>query len=125
MSDSKVTAFNKTPSPKYPNGSERFRWTVETFYRAIATGVIDEPNRWELINGDLWRRDDLNPPHSFTARKVSRLMRRLFEPDSLVLEEHPIHLSTDGEPVPDICVVLEQGDEYLTRHPTQIGRAHV
>ncbi|MBC7805144.1 MAG: Uma2 family endonuclease [Akkermansiaceae bacterium] len=119
-----TTTRAKLPDSKYANGggtdgvgAGRFHWTVELFYRASDSGIFDEPKQWELIDGDLWRRDELNPPHAFTTRKIGRLMRRLFEPTFLVQEEKPIHLAENSEPMPDVCVVADRDDEYASRHP--------
>lgn len=103
------------PQSSTPN---RFHWTVDTFYRAIDAGVFDEPHRLELIRGDIWEKEPVNPPHASLTRRIARLLRTLLEPGLLVIEEKPLHLSTDGEPVPDIYVATGTEDDYEYRHPT-------
>lgn len=101
-----------------PGNSGRFYWTVDTFYRAIAAGVFDEPNRLELINGELWDRQVMNPPHAATARRIGRRLRNALEPGLLVMEEKPFHIADDGEPRPDVCAVRGTEEDFEYRHPT-------
>jgi Uma2 family endonuclease len=103
-----------------PNPGGRFHWTVDTFYRAVNAGVFDEPKRLELVNGDLWEKEPLNPPHASGIRRSGRLLSRLLEPAFLVDVEKPVHLTNDGEPVPDICVLIGTPEDYDHRHPTQV-----
>ena len=104
------------PAPPVEPG--RYHWTVDTFYRAMNAGIFDEPNRLELVNGELWEREAMNPPHAATARRIARLLRRMFEPTFLVMEEKPFHIAEDGEPRPDVCVVAGSDEDFEDRHPT-------
>lgn len=95
----------------------RYHWTVEAFYRAVAAGVFNEPNRLELVKGGLWKRES-SPAHAFVTEDIARLFRRMLEPAFLVREEKPIYIASDSEPVPDVMVVEGSADDYETRHPT-------
>lgn len=96
----------------------RFHWTVDTFYRAINAGVFDEPERLELINGEIRQRMSMNPAHAALTERIARRFRALFEPRFWVREEKPLRISFDGEPEPDILVVTGSADDYEERHPT-------
>jgi Uma2 family endonuclease len=96
----------------------RHHWTVEAFYRAVSAGVFDDPKRWEVIRGELWRRDTVNPPHAYTTERLARAFRCHFEPPHWVREEKPLRLSEDTEPQPDVVVVREDESEYAHHHPT-------
>lgn len=100
------------------SGTGRYHWTVDTFYRAISVGVFGEPNRLELIRGDIWEKEKGNPPHARVTERIARLFRALLEPRFWVLEEKPLHLAFDGEPMPDIQVVVGSPEDYEDRHPT-------
>ena len=97
----------------------RFHWTVDTFYRAVDAGVFDEPKRLELVSGDLWEKELMNPPHAVVTDRVARLFRRLFEPQFIVREEKPLHLADDTEPLPDVLVTAGVPEDYERRHPSQ------
>lgn len=104
------------PPTTYETG--RYHWTVETFYRAIAAGIFDEPNRLELIQGEIWKKEPVNPPYANVTEDTARLFRSLFEPQFWVREEKPFHIAFDGEPVPDIAVVAAEARHDRSRHPT-------
>ena len=106
-----------TPPQSQPGDNGRYHWTVDTFYRAIAAGVFDEPNRLELVWGDIWEKEKVNAPHAYLTEDVAHLFRTLFEPKFWVREEKPFHIASDGEPVPDIHVVTSDARQNRTRHP--------
>lgn len=115
----KTVMTTLSPTQKRNDGqSLRFRWTVDSFYRAIAADIFDEPKRLELIHGDLWEKEPVNPPHASLTRRIARLIRSLLEPNFLVLEEKPLRLATDGEPVPDVYVARGSEEDFEERHPT-------
>ena len=99
-------------------GPGRYHWTVDTFYRAINAGVFEEPERLELVRGQIWEKENVKPPHARVTERISRLLRASFEPTFWVLEEKPLRLMSDGEPTPDVQVVTGSPDEYEDRHPT-------
>ncbi len=100
-----------------PGNGGRYHWTVDRLYRATAAGVFDEPNRLELIDGDLREKEKVNPPHAIATVRTARRLRALFEPSRCVREEKPIHLDFDGEPVPDVLVADGSDEDYATNHP--------
>jgi Uma2 family endonuclease len=79
--------------------------------------VFDEPNRLELIHGDLREKEKVNPPHAIATVRTARRFRTLFEPSCCVREEKPVHLDFDGEPVPDVLVAEGNDESYAAQHP--------
>ncbi len=112
MNKNKTLSALKTPSPKYPtgsafaalNGSERFHWTVETFYRAVEAGIFDG-TRWELINGEIVERGNMNPPHGIFVEAAYEALRRTFGDRFWLRSEKPIKIAFDGEPMPDVLLI--------------------
>lgn len=52
------------PKLQKPNDG-KYHWTVDTFYRAVAAGIFDEPNVWNSSGENCGRR-----------RRQARAMRR-------------------------------------------------
>lgn len=99
---------------------DRFHWTVDLFYSAAEQGLFENPEEWELVNGELWRRETMNPPHASLVRRLAQEFRDRFDAEKyLVTKEEPIHLATDGEPQPDIAIVEGSLDMFDLRHPNQ------
>ena len=93
-------------------------WTVDALYQALNAGLLEDPKRLELIHGRIIRKMPQNPIHTFLRRRFGQLLR-----DSMtgfvVMEESPLRLAIDGEPVPDVFVASGSEKDYQTRHPTQ------
>lgn len=100
-----------------------YRWTVDSFYRAIDAGVFDHPERIELIDGSLVERGAQTPPHASLVCRLASQAREAFEPQFLVREQKPLHIADDTEPVPDILVVAEAEGAYWERHPAPADTA--
>lgn len=100
-------------------GPVPYHWTVDALYRAYNAGVFEDPQRLELIHGRIIRKMSQNAPHASLRRRLSRRLRGSMEPSFLVMEESPLRLALDGEPVPDLFIVTGTEEDYDQRHPTQ------
>ena len=96
-----------------------YYWTVNAYYHAYEAGVFEDPQRLELIHGRIIRKMPQNAPHASLRRRLSRRLRGSMEPPFLVMEESPLRLALDGEPVPDLFIVTGVEGDYERRHPTQ------
>ena len=72
-----------------------------------------------MIHGRIIKRMPQNPVHTFRRRRLGQLLRGSMTPAFLVLEESPLRLAIDGEPVPDAFVVSGSEEDYRERHPIQ------
>lgn len=99
--------------------SEGHYWTVDALYRALDVGVLEEPKQLELVHGKIIRKMPQNPVHTFLRRRFGQILRGSMTPAFLVMEESPLRLALDGEPVPDVFVVGGSEEDYRERHPTQ------
>lgn len=93
---------------------ERHHWTVEEFYRAAAAGKFNDPDRLELVHGRLIRLMQ-GERHANLRVRVSRRLRRALDPPFFVRDENPLHIASDGEPIPDLMLTYQE--EYEGRHP--------
>ncbi len=89
-------------------------WTSKEFYRAAAAGKFDDPDRLELIHGRLIRLMQ-GERHANLRVRVSRRLRRTLDPPFFVRDENPLHIASDGEPIPDLMLTYQE--EYEGRHP--------
>ena len=56
-------------------------------------------------------------PHAYYNSEVGDYLRRLLGSRAKVREAHPIALSSDSEPIPDLAIVRPLGRAYLEHHP--------
>lgn len=95
----------------------RLRFTVEDYHHLMASGIFDEVDRIELINGDLTMMPPIGPEHSsHTTGLTNKLPRKL--PETLLVRiNEPITIGTRSEPQPDVAIVRARKDNYKTAHP--------
>lgn len=100
------------PMPRIPI----HRFTVAQYHRMIATGVLTENDRVELLEG--WIVDKM-PQHPVHAGTISILLARLqakLPKEWIVRVQSPITLE-ESEPEPDLAIVSGPEERYLTAHP--------
>ena len=115
----KVDAHEIEKPEESGSAPSEYHWTVDALYRAIDAGVFEHPERLELIQGRIIEKMSQNAPHTSLRRRFGRLLRQRMEPAFVVMEETPVRLALDGEPVPDVLVAAGAEADYNFRHPTQ------
>ncbi len=93
------------------------RFTVAQYHRMIATGVLTENDRVELLEG--WIVDKM-PQHPAHAGTISILLAKLqakLPKGWFIRVQSPITLE-DSEPEPDLAIVRGPEKRYRVAHPT-------
>src|SRR5918911_980855 len=80
------------------------RWTHALYAQATAAGLFAD-RRVELIDGELYEMPPMNAPHIGATMYLETLFAPLL-PAGRVRFAKPIILDQDGEPEPDIAVVV-------------------
>ncbi len=96
--------------------------SVEQYHRMRETGILDEDEPVELIDGLLVYKDrggavPVSPLHSFVTQRMTRLGPALEELGCHLRLENPITLPPSHEPEPDAAVIRGHAEDYLERHP--------
>jgi Uma2 family endonuclease len=97
--------------------ADRRRLTVAEVMEMARTGILDEDERVELLDGVLVRMSPINPPHADAVRWLMRLFVRSLSDDFVVLVQDPVFLSTYSLPQPDVAIARAMGRTYRRRHP--------
>jgi Uma2 family endonuclease len=92
-------------------------WSADDFDRACDAGVFGQEARLELIHGRITERMGQGPMHSSLAAYFADCLRAALTPRWTVREERAIRIAFDGEPIPDITVVIGRQLDYRTQHP--------
>ena len=93
-----------------------FPLSVEQYHEMIRLGVLSDDDPVELIEGVLVFHMPKNPPHRFVTRAVFDAMSALLPDGWHCQSQEPVTLP-DGEPEPDVSVVLGSPADYRERHP--------
>lgn len=101
--------LNASPLPDpYP----RKRWTRTESRTLVNLGVL-EPDRFELIDGDLVPKVSQNPPHVLVVSHLVFALADIFGRD-FIQAQAPIALNEENEPEPDVTVTARPLRDYLT-----------
>jgi Uma2 family endonuclease len=92
-------------------------WSVEEYHRMMASGILHDSDRVELVRGQILTMSPQHPPHSATTHRASRVLSEQLAGRAEVRSQLPITLPPDSEPEPDIAVVRIDPREYADRHP--------
>jgi Uma2 family endonuclease len=109
-----ATAQGKLPLRATMAGFHRF--TVDEYHKLIEVGILTENDRLELIDGYLVEKMPHDPIHDGTLQKVNRRLLRILPAGWEARVQMAITLSR-SEPEPDMAVVREASDGYMSRHP--------
>ncbi|MGF1601320.1 MAG: Uma2 family endonuclease [Thermosynechococcaceae cyanobacterium] len=93
-----------------------YKWTIDHYHQAINTGIFDD-QPLELLRGELVIMPPEGEPHAYYNSEVGDYLRSLLGSQAKVREAHPITLTNDSEPIPDLAIVKPLGAVYLEHHP--------
>lgn len=93
------------------------RITVEEYDAMIESGVFDENDQVELLNGAIVEKIPKGNHHSAATDRIAKFFDRSFNEIIFVRNQNPIWLDEYSEPEPDIVLALPQADEYENSHP--------
>jgi Uma2 family endonuclease len=99
------------------NELQPYHWTVEAYQRAWDAGVFGHDAKLELVSGRVIERCAEGGPtdYHWTA---DAFLRALFPSGFLVRAERLIRIAFDGDPIPDISVVIGGPFDYRDCHAT-------
>ena len=92
------------------------RLSVGEFLRMIELGVLDDPERLELLEGWLTTKPMRDPPHD-AAIELGFEALRLVLPVGWRVRAQSGSVTADSVPEPDLAVVRGNPRDYLDRHP--------
>jgi Uma2 family endonuclease len=99
-------------APPYPV----CKLTVDGYHRMIQAGLLTEDDPVELLEGWIVPKMPHNPPHDGTVQRANKVINERLPPGWEVRVQSAV-TTGDSEPEPDLAVVREDGQNYLTRHP--------
>lgn len=91
------------------------RWSVEEYHQMARSGLLNETDRVELIEGELIDMAPIGSKHAFRVDSVARALQLAAGKRFLVRVQNPILLGEHSEPQPDIAVVKNKN--YAEAHP--------
>lgn len=94
-----------------------YRWSRETYDRAVEAGIFGPGNRVELIDAEILAMTPQGSRHAAVATRAAGLLGRVFGSGCHVRTRMPLAAGGDSEPEPDVAVVAGDEFDYLDAHP--------
>ncbi len=99
-------------------GRVPYRISVEQYEEMVQKGIFLEPDRIELIEGQLVERMTKNPPHSVTVGICLDAIGAAIPAGWHIRGKQSVRIPMrDSEPEPDISVVRGKRSDWLRAHP--------
>ncbi len=93
------------------------KFTVEEYHRLGELGFFNENARVELIRGEIVEMPTKKTPHSVCNTLLVQQLIILLGKLAIVRGQEPIILPYNSEPQPDVAIVKNKEDNYLSSHP--------
>lgn len=101
-----------------PPAPARRRLDVEAFYKMSEAGILTDPHRVELIDGEIIDMPAIGSPHAAVTNRLARFLSRALPDDvALVSVQSPVRLDAYNEPEPDLMLLRPRADGYRASHP--------
>ena len=96
------------------------RFTIAEYHRLAELGFFGEDDRVELIKGEIVQMAAKGTPHSVCETLLFRELVKLLDERAMVRGQQPIVIPKDSEPEPDLAIVRNRDDDYLSAHPSPL-----
>jgi len=101
-----------------PLAPTRHRLDVDAYYRMAEAGILIDPHRVELIDGEIFDMPAIGSPHAAVTNRLARLFARALRDEvALVSVQSPLRLDAYNEPEPDLMLLRPRADGYRASHP--------
>ncbi len=94
------------------------RFTVAEYHRLAELGFFRQEERVELIKGEIIEMAAKGTPHCVCETLLYRELVQLLLNRAMVRGQQPIIIPDHSEPEPDLAIVRNVNDNYLSSHPS-------
>jgi len=100
----------------------KHKLTVSDFHRMADAGILDEDDRVELIQGELFDMAPIGSRHAGTVAMLTELFSVGAKGRRIVFVQSPVQIPDYNEPVPDLALLKPRADSYRDAlpHPSDV-----
>src|SRR5262249_51466739 len=113
-----VTPTQSISSSPLPSPEEVYRLTVKQFDSMVQSGLLDEDDPIELLNGVLVTKMPKNPRHTVGTRKVVRVLQAVLPDGWFIQKEDSLEIPPGNKWEPDVAVVRSDLEFDSSRNAT-------
>jgi Uma2 family endonuclease len=92
-------------------------FAVDQYHQMVEKGLLSEDAPVELVEGWIIPKMPNSPRHYGTIQRISRKLETVLPKGWVIRIQGPITTS-DSEPEPDLVVARDDGNDYLSKHPS-------
>jgi Uma2 family endonuclease len=97
---------------------ERWRFTVDDFYRMGEVGILPPDARVELIDGEVIKMAPIGSHHNGSVVGLDELLRERLGHRVTISTQGPLNVGPYGNPQPDVLILKRRNDHYRNANPT-------
>ena len=91
-----------------PTETKRRRFDVHQYHRMLETGILDEDDRVELLDGEIVEMAAVGGRHIRTVNRLTMLLATAAAEQELAISvQNPLRLDDQTEPEPDLALIRE------------------
>jgi Uma2 family endonuclease len=95
----------------------RRHFTIRDYARMREAGILNEDDRVELIDGEIYVMSPLGPRHVALLIRLNKLLVGAVQNEAVISPQNSIQLDDYTEPQPDLAVLHPQEDDYEAQLP--------
>lgn len=92
-------------------------FTVQDYQRMAETGILQEDDRVELLDGEILEMSPIGSRHAAIVDYLNAWFSREMGAEAIVRVQSPVRLSLYSEPQPDLTLLKPRPDFYENAHP--------
>ena len=100
-----------------PQTPAKHRFDVDAYYKLAEAGILPNPHRVELIDGEIIDLNAIGSPHAAITTRLTRQFIRAVGDLAIISVQNPLRLDSYNEPEPDLLVLRPRADDYQANHP--------
>jgi len=92
-------------------------FSAEDYHRLAKTGLFQEDDPIELLNGEIIIMSPIGTPHASMTTRLNTLLGARANGLAIVTQQNPLALDPYSEPEPDLMLLKPREDYYASAHP--------
>ncbi len=91
---------------------QRRLFTTDEYHVMLEAGILNEGDRVELIEGEIWQMSPVKGPHFSSVMCLDRIFQRALGDAAMISVQSAVHLDEYSEPEPDLALLRPREDLY-------------
>jgi Uma2 family endonuclease len=96
----------------------RHKFTADEYQQMGVSGIFNEDDRVELLDGDVVEMSPIGPRHVRSVNRLTMLLAPRLVGHAIVQVQSSLRLDVHWEPQPDVAVLRLREDDYVSGLPT-------